>query len=1679
MTDQRSTNAPISLIRVGFKAQDIASVRVRDTDLIIVLKNGQSVTLRDGAMRAMIDPELRIDMADGEIRASDLLKQVGSVKVDDLAQAVVTTTPSETAPAATKAGVVNSDVTENPAVTELLKHAEETNASLREFIDQQQARSETLEHDYQALSAKLAEISDAKASTSFISPAWGALGALGALGVGGGGGSSAAGAVTTVVTAPTSSLTLAGEVVLGPVVSGNTLRVVAYDRNGSILGSDESVEAGTGAYKITLNGGYTGVIVLKVISTGSAVDYMDEGTLTAKSLGSNDMRAIVLGAGTGTQTVNIDPLTELAAVEAGMTTGSVTYTGSAASALATSQAIAKLLALSTTNQLLSDLTPVATVNADGSSNAAANDVGRALATISLVGSQTGNTINQTVANITTEIAVSNGSASFVDPTVNSVNTLAKALLVVPPTVSKVALSNDSGISTTDLITNAANQTLTVTFSSKVSSEQTVAVSTDGTTWSSAVVGNGTDGIVFNNITLAAGTHTLQFHVTNTNTGVVSTLLPANGANLNYALDTVAPVMPVISNLTFSADTFGSGADYGTGSDLITKTQVQTISGTISSAVAGSNQLFGSIDGGTTFTQITLGTTNANTGLTNFSWTGASLIDQTAAGTKSLVFKLVDAAGNVSTNSTAINYVLDTLAPTETVSNVSISADTNGISGGAFVTGTMTQIITAKLSAALDITSSNGETLFGSLDGGVTWTNIDNKVLNRATGGTNIVWDNAQLVFSTNQVPNDAIVFKIVDAAGNESSLTGLQPYTLLPPPATPSLSLANDTGSSPHDNITKDGTFNVGGLVNGAQWQYSTDGGVTWTTGAGSSFVLGAGTYAAQSIKVHQILAGLTSSSDFNVSDISIVTSASTPVPVLAQDTGVSNSDGITDNPQINVSGLEVGTTWSYSTDGGITWNPGSGSTFNLTQTSTNPSGQLFPANSIEVRQTDLAGNVSLIGKLASPITLDTIAPTEVVQNVTFSAISGMLPNGTYSSSAGAVSIASNGLSFVTNQATQTITGTLSSQLTYGESLMAVVDGVKTDITNLLDASSKLHFSWTTTLNSTQTNSVGSIAFEIDDLAGNQSISSALSTYSYTIDTKAPTTTIVANSTSISSDTGLSNSDNITNQSAQTIRATLSDYLISSGNNNETLWGSTDSGNTWTNVTAYLNGTKNLAWQTLLNAGTNNIVFKISDIAGNIDPSLGSLNYTLDTHTPTVFSGTLAAASDAGLSSSDGITNITNGLVYSGVVDPKAFVDVLIGTNHYTATANSSGAYTITTTTALTDGTYTPKITETDVAGTTATFSGTSFTINTVAPTATISGSTYLGYYQNDAILGSTPTITLTGTGFTQLGAVGTDIKAQLNWNDIAYDYNGTGVKALNHVFTSTDIQSAKITDDGHLTIQLTETAAQQIEGSITSATNLSANTAVQAVFGNDSNGSISGNIADTIDVTTGFLKSASGAVDTATGASGQELVNYVAPTTSINLGQYGKLIDPVVVAVNTGTTSSPLWVNKTFYYWNLSGTGTANSADTVNHNYLDNLFYRNSSFTGGTAGADTTSAGYVNATTNPAGTNDFRYGDLTAFNNLKLALPTGAVTGDAINAFRAANAEGNQRSDLTAIWDQFNTGVTTGGNGPGTPTGWAANLYWSATSTGAGTHVGVGTNICYVPNGNDTTSYYAALQVL
>ena len=234
-----------------------------------------------------------------------------------------------------------------------------------------------------------------------------------------------------------------------------------------------------------------------------------------------------------------------------------------------------------------------------------------------------------------------------------------------------------------------------------------------------------------------------------------------GANKAIVIDTTAPTQ-TISSIDISADSGSSATDF------LTAVASQTITGTLSANLGASESLWGSVDAGVSYVNISSSVTG-----TAIAWSGASL-----SGTSSIKIEVRDAAGNVGTTATQ-SYELDTTAPTQTIGSIDISGD-SGASASDFITATASQTITGTLSAILGA----NESLWGSVDGGANYTDVSSSV-----SGTAISWLNATLSGSS------SIKFQVRDTAG-ASGTVAMQAYVLdttapIPTVATSSVTTAS------------------------------------------------------------------------------------------------------------------------------------------------------------------------------------------------------------------------------------------------------------------------------------------------------------------------------------------------------------------------------------------------------------------------------------------------------------------------------------------------------------------------------------------------------------------------------------------------------------------------------------------------------------------------------------------------------------------------------------------------------------------------------------------------------------------------------------------------------------------------------------------------------------------------
>ncbi|WP_299141171.1 VCBS domain-containing protein [uncultured Vibrio sp.] len=197
-------------------------------------------------------------------------------------------------------------------------------------------------------------------------------------------------------------------------------------------------------------------------------------------------------------------------------------------------------------------------------------------------------------------------------------------------------------------------------------------------------------------------------------------------------------------------------------------------------------------------------------------------------------------------------------------------------------------------------------------------------------------------------PGASITASITDPNGNTSTVTNATAPSADITVAPLQVSLTHDTGSNSSDLITNDGSLTITGQESGATVEYSTNNGHTWT----SSFTPQQG---PNTVSVRQTdAAGNVSASSSLTFTLDNTTTA--PSVSLTSDSGSSSSDNITNVGDLNIGGIEQGATVEYSTDNGVHWS---------TQFTPNEG-----VNNVQVRQTDVSGNVSPSTSLT--YTLDT-----------------------------------------------------------------------------------------------------------------------------------------------------------------------------------------------------------------------------------------------------------------------------------------------------------------------------------------------------------------------------------------------------------------------------------------------------------------------------------------------------------------------------------------------------------------------------------------------------------------------------------------------------------------------------------------------------------------------------------
>ena len=301
--------------------------------------------------------------------------------------------------------------------------------------------------------------------------------------------------------------------------------------------------------------------------------------------------------------------------------------------------------------------------------------------------------------------------------------------------------------------------------------------------------------------LAPGNYSITASVTSVggNPGIVST-------PRTFTIDTTLPAAPVLNAIA--------------GDNRVNSTEKSagvTVSGT---AEANST------------VSITWGSTTMATFVdANGTWSRTFTAAQIPTdGTTTLTVGTTDAAGNTSLAATA-SILIDTNAPTATVTAISTLSNDTGSSVRDFITNTISQTVAGTFMG----TVGTGESIQVSANGGTTWQTATINTASRT-------WSAASV---TLQPGTTSLITRTVDAAGN--AIAGVaKAYTLdqtAPTVAVAIAALSNDAGSSTSDFITNAANQTVTGtftepLGSGELIQVSANGGTTWVTAtiAGSNW---------------------------------------------------------------------------------------------------------------------------------------------------------------------------------------------------------------------------------------------------------------------------------------------------------------------------------------------------------------------------------------------------------------------------------------------------------------------------------------------------------------------------------------------------------------------------------------------------------------------------------------------------------------------------------------------------------------------------------------------------------------------------------------------------------------------------------------------------------------------------
>ncbi|HYD69490.1 Ig-like domain-containing protein [Azospirillum sp.] len=791
---------------------------------------------------------------------------------------------------------------------------------------------------------------------------------------------------------------------------------------------------------------------------------------------------------------------------------------------------------------------------------------------------------------------------------------------------------------------------------------TVVLYDGGTTAIGTATANATTGAwtITSGASLADGAHTLTAKATSSgSTSDASTAL-------TVTIDATAPGAP-------SAPALTGGSDSGTAGDDRTTAGTPAVQGT---AEASSTVVL--YDGGTT----AVGTATAD-GSGNWTITSSSL----STGGHTLTAKATDAAGNTSTASGSLTLTIDAAPSAPSALGLTTASDTGATSD--------------------DKTKLSGPAIEGSAPANSTVVLYDGAT---AVGTATANGSGAWTVTSTSSLGDGAhtLTAKATDAYGNTS--TASAGLTVTVDTTAPTLSSSTPTnggtnvttnadvvltfaeamrsggGSVTLKKASDDSTVSAQVTVSGTQVTINPDSNLT----AGASYyLLVDGT--ALTDAAGNAYAGISGTSGFT---FTVASAADTTAPSVStiERTGaagtLTNAASVSytvtfSEPVSNVDAADFTVTQTGTATGTVgTVSAVSGSVYTVTVTGVTGAGTLrLDLNASGTGIVDGA-NLAIGGGYTGgqTYTVDRVAPNAPA----VSAISG--------------DTGRSGTDGITSDTTLTITGTAEVNST----VVLYKDGGAIGTVTANGSGN-----WTLDHGATATLGAGSFTLtaKATDAAGNTS--DASSAFAVTIDTTAPNAPATP-ALATASDTGTA-SDGHTTAATPAVQGTAeagSVVVLYDGGTTPLGTVTADGLGNWTITSSSLS------------TGAHTLTAKATDTAGNTSGASGNFVLTIDTAPSAPSALGLTTASDTG-TTGDHKTKLSGPAIEGSAPANSTVVLYEGGTAVGTATANGSGAWTVTSTSSLSDGAHTLTAKATDAYGNTSSASSSyTVTIDATAPNA-------------------------------------------------------------------------------------------------------------------------------------------------------------------------------------------------------------------------------------------------------------------------------------------------------------------------------------------------------------------------